>query len=263
LNDNVIGSKTEEVKLGRYDSEISSLHYFFDPYPLRGSDRAQSLIQKQVIASASGISTPPATPTHEVIQMSFSPQDVTTVAEQQSSSSSISSFAIQHEKAETIGIMPTERLQTTSPVHNRGPSALSMRSPTVPLTEKSLAAEQQFHNLNPLSIPSRSTTVPPPEKPPSEAGSAIPSIGVHRGALDFVSKWNTDSTETIVVVPIVLSLLFAILWPAIAAGALHADAQISVWTGLTLAVYVVGIPALLIAMVAFLESKNQDLLEHS
>jgi hypothetical protein len=259
---NIIGHSVEKLNFGRYEPEISSLHHFLDPYTLRGNNRVQSLIQKKVIASASGTPTPPQTPL-SIVEMSFPPQAIQSASSRPSTSSSTSSFAIQNEKGEHLDSSATERPQTTSPVYNSGPS-FPMRPPTVPLTDRSPGTDQTFLNLNPLSIPSRPSTVPPLHKSTqSEVGSAIASISVHRGALNFVSKWNTDSTESIVVVPIIFSLLFAILWPAVAAGALHADAQTSVWTGLLLALYVVGIPALLIAMVAFLESKDQVLKANS
>lgn len=91
--------------------------------------------------------------------------------------------------------------------------------------------------------------------------------------LNFISVWSTDAVVTIVGMPLILSILSCIVWPAVAVLKYVADVQTSVQTGVTIASFALTasksqffirddtsgltntLPgALLTALVAFLDS---------
>lgn len=63
--------------------------------------------------------------------------------------------------------------------------------------------------------------------------------------------------SAIVALPLTLSLLFAVAWTVVAVRVYHADVQTSVQTGFTIGSYVVTAGALLIALVAFLDTRYE------
>jgi len=78
-------------------------------------------------------------------------------------------------------------------------------------------------------------------------------------ALNMATRWNTDAAGSIVALPVVLSLLFAIIWPVVAVKVYNADVNASVQTSFGIASYVVTSGALLIALVAFIDTQNEKI----
>jgi hypothetical protein len=85
--------------------------------------------------------------------------------------------------------------------------------------------------------------------------------GKHKMALNFVTRWNTDEASVLVGLPVVLSLLIGIIWPIVASRVFGADVQLSTQTGFAVATYVITTGAVLIALVAFLDTQDQKIKE--
>lgn len=82
-------------------------------------------------------------------------------------------------------------------------------------------------------------------------------LGEHQMALNTVHKWNTDAAGVVVAVPLLASFVVGIVWPAVAVATYHADVNTSVQTGFTIASYIITAGAILIALVAFLDTQNE------
>ena len=93
----------------------------------------------------------------------------------------------------------------------------------------------------------------------SSDSAHVQQPGEHKMALNMATRWNTDAAGSIVALPVVLSLLFAIIWPVIAVKVYKADVNASVQTSFGIASYVVTSGALLIALVAFLDAQNEKI----
>ncbi|KAH6882541.1 hypothetical protein BKA58DRAFT_373493 [Alternaria rosae] len=74
-------------------------------------------------------------------------------------------------------------------------------------------------------------------------------------ALNIVRDWDPRVTSIAIIFPTALSLIISIVWSIVAAVHFKADVQASVQTGFTIGSYVVTAGALLIALVAFLDTK--------
>jgi hypothetical protein len=97
--------------------------------------------------------------------------------------------------------------------------------------------------------------------------------GKQKNALNIIRSWDPQVTSTVILFPIVLSLIVSIVWSVVASTTFKADVQTSTQTGFTIGSYVVtaGMSprhrfrplhewltltgALLVALVAFLDSK--------
>lgn len=75
-------------------------------------------------------------------------------------------------------------------------------------------------------------------------------------AINIVENWSTEAGAVVVGLPLVISLLFCIVWSAVAVAVFGADVNMSTQTGFTIGSYVVTAGALLIALVAFLDTQN-------
>ncbi|KAL5386725.1 hypothetical protein PMIN02_008412 [Paraphaeosphaeria minitans] len=74
-------------------------------------------------------------------------------------------------------------------------------------------------------------------------------------ALNIVRSWNPRSASVTVAIPVFCSFAVAIIWSAVCTLRYGADIQDSVQTGFTIGSYVVTTGAVLIALVAFLDTK--------
>jgi hypothetical protein len=83
------------------------------------------------------------------------------------------------------------------------------------------------------------------------------ALGEHEMALNMVNKWHTDTAGAIVAVPLVASLIVCVAWPSVAVAVFHQDPNISVQTGFAIATYLITTGAILIAIVAFLDTQNE------
>lgn len=72
-----------------------------------------------------------------------------------------------------------------------------------------------------------------------QGGVIAPSGHQHTQALNLVEKWNAGQASIIVLMPIVASLIFSIIWSVVAVAKFHADVQMSVQTGFTVGSYIV------------------------
>lgn len=82
------------------------------------------------------------------------------------------------------------------------------------------------------------------------------SFGDHQMALNIVSTWSIGAGAVVVGIPLVTSILIAVIWPVVAVSVFQADVQTSVQTSFTIASYVITAGALLVALVAFLDTQN-------
>jgi hypothetical protein len=76
-------------------------------------------------------------------------------------------------------------------------------------------------------------------------------------ALNMVNKWNTDAAGVVVAIPLLASLVLGVVWAVVAVAVYHADVNTSVQTGFAIASYVITAGAILIALVAFLDTQNE------
>ncbi|RMZ68438.1 pfs domain-containing [Pyrenophora seminiperda CCB06] len=82
--------------------------------------------------------------------------------------------------------------------------------------------------------------------------------GQHTCALNIVRSWDPYATSLIVLFPVAVSLGVSITWSVVANVHFGADAQASTQTGFTIGSYVITAGTLLIALVAFLDTKVKD-----
>ncbi|KAL4910993.1 hypothetical protein BDW74DRAFT_4635 [Aspergillus multicolor] len=80
-------------------------------------------------------------------------------------------------------------------------------------------------------------------------------MGQQTMALNFVSSFDSGSASLVVLLPIVTSFLLSVFWPIVAVTRYQADVQTSVQTGFTVGSYVVTTGALIIALIAFLDTR--------
>ncbi|USP72889.1 uncharacterized protein yc1106_00163 [Curvularia clavata] len=80
-----------------------------------------------------------------------------------------------------------------------------------------------------------------------------PSQQTH--GLNIVRSWDPYITSTIVIIPVLFSFFLSIVWALVSTIYYKADINTSTQTGFTIGSYVVTAGALLIALVAFLDSK--------
>lgn len=73
----------------------------------------------------------------------------------------------------------------------------------------------------------------------------------------MVNRWNTDGASVVVAIPFVISLAITIVWPTVAVVRYEADLNASVQTGFAVGSYVITAGAILIALVAFLDTQNE------
>ncbi|RYN82910.1 hypothetical protein AA0120_g9525 [Alternaria tenuissima] len=76
-----------------------------------------------------------------------------------------------------------------------------------------------------------------------------------KNALNIIRSWDPQVTTRVIIFPILLSLIVSIVWSIVASTKFKADVQTSTQTGFTIGSYVVTAGALLVALVAFLDSK--------
>ncbi|KAI9886690.1 MAG: pyridoxine biosynthesis protein [Watsoniomyces obsoletus] len=81
-------------------------------------------------------------------------------------------------------------------------------------------------------------------------------LGSHTRALKVVSTWNTEAGAAVVMLLFITSLVFSVTWSAVSAAAFHADVNASVQTGFTVGSFIITAGALLIVLVAFLDTQN-------
>ncbi|KAF1831888.1 hypothetical protein BDW02DRAFT_555833 [Decorospora gaudefroyi] len=74
-------------------------------------------------------------------------------------------------------------------------------------------------------------------------------------ALNIVRGWDPKITSWIVLFPVLLSICVSVTWSIVATTYFKADVQTSTQTGFTIGSYVVTAGALLVALVAFLDTK--------
>ncbi|KAF2679043.1 hypothetical protein K458DRAFT_315415 [Lentithecium fluviatile CBS 122367] len=79
--------------------------------------------------------------------------------------------------------------------------------------------------------------------------------GAQECALNIVRSWDPYATTVIVLVPVGLSLVISVLWSALAIYYFKQEAQASTQAGFTIGGYVVTAGTLLVALVAFLDTK--------
>jgi hypothetical protein len=82
--------------------------------------------------------------------------------------------------------------------------------------------------------------------------------GLQSHALNIVRGWDPYITTVIALTPVVLSLVISVLWSIIATTHFKQDAQVSAQTGFTIGGYVVTAGTLLIALVAFLDTRTSN-----
>jgi hypothetical protein len=92
----------------------------------------------------------------------------------------------------------------------------------------------------------------------SHAGSAFAAMGVHHGALDLISQWNSGSMARTAALPIIASLLFILVWPIVAVIALNADAQLSIGVAFIIAMFILIVTVIFIALAAFWDTRDND-----
>ncbi|KAF2396538.1 hypothetical protein EJ06DRAFT_585009 [Trichodelitschia bisporula] len=80
--------------------------------------------------------------------------------------------------------------------------------------------------------------------------------GMQTKALNFVEQWDTRLLTVAVAIPVIVSLLAAIAWPWMSVRRYGGDVQASVQTGFTIAGFILTAGALLIALVAFMDSNS-------
>jgi hypothetical protein len=90
-----------------------------------------------------------------------------------------------------------------------------------------------------------------------EVAAQSHALGGHQMALNIVNKWHTDAAGAVVAVPLLASLIACMTWPAVAVVVYHGDVNISVQTGFGIASYLITAGAILIAVVAFLDTQNE------
>lgn len=81
--------------------------------------------------------------------------------------------------------------------------------------------------------------------------------------LNFTSTWSTEAIGSIVGTPLLLSILSCMVWPIVAVLKYGADVQTSVQTGVTIGGFIVTASALLIALVAFLDTMGSRETDNS
>lgn len=94
---------------------------------------------------------------------------------------------------------------------------------------------------------------------PATHTQAAHSFGDHRMALNIVSRWSFEAGAFVVGMPLMISILLAVVWPAVAVKVFQADIQTSVQTSFTIASYIITAGALIIALVAFLDTQNNKI----
>jgi len=72
----------------------------------------------------------------------------------------------------------------------------------------------------------------------------------------MVSRWDTNAIATVAAIPLILSVLFCVLWSIISVSIYHADVNVSVQTGFAIGSYIITAGALIIALVAFLDTQK-------
>jgi hypothetical protein len=82
-------------------------------------------------------------------------------------------------------------------------------------------------------------------------------LGDHKMALNVVTLWNTDAATVVVSIPLVFSLIIGIVWTTVGVIVYDFDVNESVTAGFTLSVYLLTAGAILIALVAFMDSQNE------
>ncbi|EDU43797.1 predicted protein [Pyrenophora tritici-repentis Pt-1C-BFP] len=87
------------------------------------------------------------------------------------------------------------------------------------------------------------------------AENVLTAVGQHTHALNIVRSWDPYVTSLMVLLPVALSLGASITWSAIAKLYFNVDAQASTQTGFTIGSYIITAGTLLIALVAFLDTK--------
>jgi hypothetical protein len=117
------------------------------------------------------------------------------------------------------------------------------------------AAQAQARIVSPTIV---SLMFNPHQQPATQTQAAQP-FGNHRMALNIVSRWSIGAGTMVVGMPLVTSILLAVVWPAVSVAVFHADVQTSVQTSFTIASYVITAGALLVALVAFLDTQNDKI----
>jgi hypothetical protein len=245
---NELGPQIEYLKLGRYESENSIIHHFLDPYSLQGDDLVQDLIHKKVIASVAGTTTPAVVTPLTLSRSALLSRPVT--SQFQATTSPIGS-----PPATALGVLGIEPKRTIG--------VGGVLTPFAKAEEEITSSEKHLNpgaasSTSDLSRPNSALRIP---DSPSHAGSAFEAFGVHHGALNLISKWETDSIGSIVAVPIFMSLLFTIVWPIVTVIVFNADAQYSVQTAFLIAIYILIACAILMVLVAFLDTREERLDE--
>jgi hypothetical protein len=95
-----------------------------------------------------------------------------------------------------------------------------------------------------------------PATPLPIAGALPTSYGDHQMALNIVENWSSEAGGVVVGIPVFISLLFCVIWSAVSTTVFGANVSTSTQTGFTIGSYVVTAGALLIALVAFLDTQN-------
>ncbi|RYP03168.1 hypothetical protein DL764_005317 [Monosporascus ibericus] len=99
------------------------------------------------------------------------------------------------------------------------------------------------------------------QQPTAEVAAQVAAqnqaLGDHKMELNIVDMWNTEAATVIAAVPLLSSLVVGIVWAVVAITVYQADVNVSVQTGFTIASYVITTGAILIALVAYLDSQNE------
>ncbi|KAF2106527.1 hypothetical protein BDV96DRAFT_694039 [Lophiotrema nucula] len=240
------------LDLGRYGPYNRQIHYFRNPSAITGDTLLRRLITEHVIID----------PNQQQANINQQQANVNPQQATQNPQASQNPQANQNQQPanSNIPVTPNQlpvninqqqananpQATTTTQVNPQQPPV--SLNPQVNANQPSANTNQQQANVN-----LQSNATQPPSNPAQQQATSVPP---QRRALNVIRTWNPQSATVIVLFPFVLGTIISIVWPIVATRRYDADVQDSVQTGFAVGSYVVTAGALLVALVAFLDTKS-------